>query len=115
MIRLRLSDGGISRTDLNNLPAPPPHIPQNWGGNMVGNRLLLPPSSTPNSSRKSPVLNNGLSVPRSSGGGAFPTGPPNAFSADNSIYGIVAPTGAPPPSWRLTEDTMTSIRHMGDI
>ncbi|KAE9553546.1 hypothetical protein FO519_003239 [Halicephalobus sp. NKZ332] len=106
VVRLRLSEESTSRSDVNSLPAPPPHLvpQQNWSNNiMVGNhRLLLPPSGTPNSSRKSPV-GNGLMVPRSSGGGVFPTVP---FSTDNSIYGVIATPG--PPSWRLTEDSLNS-------
>ena len=115
VVRLRLSEESASRSDVNSLPAPPPHLipQQNWGGSaMVGNhRLLLPPSGTPNSSRKSPI-NNGLMVPRSSGPGVFPTGP---FTADNSIYGVITTPGPPAPSWRLTEDSLASLRHMGDV
>uniref|UniRef100_A0AC34RBM1 Uncharacterized protein n=1 Tax=Panagrolaimus sp. JU765 TaxID=591449 RepID=A0AC34RBM1_9BILA len=118
VVRLRLSEESTSRTDINSLPAPPPTIPQSWQNNaMVNNRHLLPPSgTTPNSARKaSPVLNSAGLVPRSSGAGAFPTA--NAFSADNSIYGVVPSTvPAPPPStWRLTEDLLGNLKHMGDV
>jgi hypothetical protein len=95
-------------------------------------RHLLPPSSTPNSARRgiSPNINSSTSSsaqqqqqqrPQPPPGvgttGVFPT----TFTADNSIYGIVGPGGisvpAPPPTWRLTEDTLASLRHvpMGDI
>uniref|UniRef100_A0AC34GU56 Uncharacterized protein n=1 Tax=Panagrolaimus sp. ES5 TaxID=591445 RepID=A0AC34GU56_9BILA len=99
-------------------------------------RHLLPLNSTPNSARRgiSPNLNSSSSAqqqqqqqqqqrpPLLSGGGGGTTGVfPTTFTADNSIYGIVGPGGipvpAPPPTWRLTEDTLASLRHvpMGDI
>uniref|UniRef100_A0A7E4UZQ7 PDZ domain-containing protein n=1 Tax=Panagrellus redivivus TaxID=6233 RepID=A0A7E4UZQ7_PANRE len=123
-VRLRLSEEGASRSDVaSSLPAPPPHLaPQPWTANsaMVGHphhppqmpqqggRLLV---ATPNSTRKSPVLNG---VPNGGGNGAYPT----SYAADNSSYGVIGGVNgvaAPPPTWRLTEESLGSLRHMADV
>ena len=121
VVRLRQGDDLPSRSDIGSLPAPPPHLaPAPWTANsaMVSGRHLIPQNSvsTPNSARKgvSPNLNG---AQRPTGTGAFPT----TYTADNSLYGMLGPGGipvaAPPPSWRLTEDSLASLRHvpMGEL
>jgi segment polarity protein dishevelled len=132
VVRMRQADEN-PRADA--LPPAPP-APWTASSAMVSvqqqqqQRHLLPPSSTPNSARRgiSPNINSSTSSaqqqqqrsqqpPGVGTTGVFPT----TFTADNSIYGIVGPGGisvpAPPPTWRLTEDTLASLRHvpMGDI